>query len=128
MSSVISLNLLQSLIYLGYFCFAMGLLVAVKKLRRSPLSHADVDGRDEGLDLLTGLIAFCFLSSAVMLLPGLAELLLRIDSSTALQLHRLALYILMLLIGCTWAAKKDRPGKTDYLETTGRGKISFGRL
>ena len=101
MSSVISLNLLQSLIYLGYFCFAMGLLVAVKKLRRSPLSHADVDGRDEGLDLLTGLIAFCFLSSAVMLLPGLAELLLRIDSSTALQLHRLGLYVLMLLVGCT---------------------------
>ena len=115
----------------------MGLLVAVKKLRRSPLSHADVDGRDEGLDLLTGLIAFCFLSSAVMLLPGLAELLLRIDSSTALQLHRLGLYVLMLLVGCTsiagfiftfafdlfepyfrglsWASgllqKKDRPGK-----------------
>ena len=101
-TSPISSHFLQTIYFISFIFFIFGMQSAAKIFSfvlglHNTLPSNSRSWASEGLFLLAGVLGFCLLSNALMLLPSLLELLLRLDSKTAFLLHTFAIQSLSVI-------------------------------
>jgi hypothetical protein len=88
------------ILLLGFFLFSLGLYET--SLRLGSAVFRSVDGEDaksmRAVYFALGIIGFAGLCNAILLVPSLAEVILRLSAASALALHRASLLLLMAVV------------------------------